>query len=129
MTAPDPAKLVECTIPVLPVTSLQESRSYYLETLGFSLDWGDREDSLICSVSRDGCHLMLAQGLAGRPPQWVWIGVEDERLFEEWERVGVTVKQKPMNWSWAYEMKFEDPDGNVLWVGTEPKKEIPLVDG
>lgn len=128
MTDPNHAKLVECTIPVLPVTNLIKSRAYYLETLGFSLDWGDRDDSLICSVSRDDSPVMLAQGLAGRPPQWVWIGVEDERLFAEWKKAGVKVKQEPMNWSWAYEMKFEDPDRNVLWVGTESRKDLPLVD-
>jgi hypothetical protein len=29
---------------------------------------------------------------------------------------------------WAYEMKFEDIDGNVLWLGSEPRKEIPFQD-
>jgi hypothetical protein len=32
-----------------------------------------------------------------------------------------------MNFSWAYEMKFADPDGNVLWLGTEPKTDVPFV--
>jgi hypothetical protein len=52
------------------------------------------------------------------------------RLFQI-EGLGVTltkVRQEPKNYSWAYEMKFEDIDGNVRWLGTEPKSDIPLED-
>jgi predicted lactoylglutathione lyase len=41
---------------------------------------------------------------------------------------GVEVLQPPKNYSWAYEMKFRDIDGNVLWLGTESKKDIPVDD-
>jgi len=27
----------------------------------------------------------------------------------------------PQNYSWAYEFRVEDPDGNVLRVGSEPR--------
>ncbi|MDF1862450.1 MAG: VOC family protein [Verrucomicrobiales bacterium] len=104
----------ENTIPVLPVSNLAGSIDFYTGTLGFGLDWGGEEGSRICSVSRDGCCIMLSQGFGASSPQWVWIGQEDESIFQEWKEAGVTVKQEPKNWTWACEMKFEDPDGNIL---------------
>ena len=116
---------LENTIPVLPVSDLTGSIDFYTRTLGFSLDWGGEDGSTICSVSRDGCSVMLSQGFGASSPQWIWIGLEDETIFQEWSEAGVTVRQEPKNWTWAYEMKFEDPDGNVLWVGTEPRRDEP----
>jgi predicted lactoylglutathione lyase len=114
---------VENTIPVLPVRNLARSLEFYIQTLGFQLDWGGGEGSIIASVSRDGCPIMLAEGFSNAHPQWVWIGMDNDTLFDEWRKAGAPVRQEPQNWDWAYEMKFEDPDGNVLWLGTEPRKE------
>jgi len=119
---------VECTIPILPVSKLQEAIAFYTVTLGFKLDWGGHDESAIASVSRDGCALMLAETGPGAPRARVWIGLEDDSLFHEFRNAGVKVRQEPHNFSWAYEMKFEDPDGNVLWLGTEPRKDLPLED-
>jgi catechol 2,3-dioxygenase-like lactoylglutathione lyase family enzyme len=121
-----PARQVECTIPVLPVRDLARSIAFYTGTLGFKVDWGGETGSLIASVSRDGCNIMLSQFLGDSGGGWVWIGLEDDSLFETYRSKGVKVRQEPQNWSWAYEMKFEDPDGNVLWLGTEPRKDLPL---
>lgn len=119
---------VECTIPILPVLDLTRSMAFYIETLGFKLDWGGEEGSRICSVSRDGCAIMLSQRDTIAEPAWVWIGCEDKSLFESWRSNGVKVRQEPKNCSWAYEMMFEDPDGNILWLGTEPRREEPFED-
>lgn len=61
-------------------------------------------------------------------PAWVWIGLEDDSLFTVFVERGVEVMQPPKNYSWAYEMKLKDPDGNVLWLGTEPKTDLRLED-
>ena len=55
--------------------------------------------------------------------------MEDSSLFDELTSKGVKVFQKPQNHPWAYEMKFEDIDGNVLWLGTEPRKDLPFFNG
>ena len=40
----------------------------------------------------------------------------------------VTIKLPPTNFSWAYEMQVEDPDGNVLRLGSDPNSdELELV--
>jgi uncharacterized glyoxalase superfamily protein PhnB len=83
---------------------------------------------MIASVSRDGCALMLSEAGPGSPRAWVWIGLEGESLFQEFRSAGVTVRQEPRNFPWAYEMKFADPDGNVLWLGTEPRQDLPFED-
>ncbi|RBP36116.1 putative lactoylglutathione lyase [Roseimicrobium gellanilyticum] len=121
-------RLVECTIPVLPVQDLKRSIAFYTEILEFRLDWGSGAKDTVCSVSRDGCAIMLQQSEVAGTPAWAWIGLEDDSLFDLYASRGVKVKQPPRNFSWAYEMKFEDPDGNVLWLGTEPKNDLPLED-
>ncbi|MBV7328330.1 VOC family protein [Chloroflexi bacterium TSY] len=118
---------VECTIPVLPVRDLVRSIQFYTETLEFKLDWGGEEGSMICSVSKDGCSIMLSQSNQ-QTGVWVWIGLEDDSLFEVYKTKGVKVLQEPQNHPWAYEMKFEDIDGNVLWLGTGPKDDLPFED-
>ena len=114
--------VVECTVPILPVADLAASVDFYTKSLGFKLDWGDVDNGCICSVSRDGCSIMLMKHSVPVSPVWVWIGLKDESLFEEFRLHGARALQEPKNFSWAYEMKFEDIDGNVLWIGTESRK-------
>lgn len=123
MNSPD--REIECTIPILPVGDLERSIQFYTEVLGLKLDW--RSDP-VCSVSRDGRAIMLRQSNAVTAPCWVWIGLESDTLFHVYREKGVKVRQEPMNRTWACEMKFEDPDGNVLWLGTEPRDDLPKQD-
>jgi len=121
----DSTRQVECTVPILPVRDLSRSIAFYTDKLGFTVDWIG-EQKLAGSVSRDRCCIMLLQRQDRNGPAWVWIGLEDDSLFEAFRAKGVKVHQEPRNEAWAYEMKFEDLDGNVLWLGTEPKKDIPI---
>ena len=118
---------VECTIPVLPVGDLARSIRFYTEKLGFKIDW---RGSVVCSVSRDDRQIMLRQKNSREKtaPVWVWIGLRSDRLFKSFRAKRVKVVQEPQNHSWAYEMMFADADGNVLWLGTERKRNLPLDD-
>lgn len=118
-------KKVENTIPVLGVKDLQASINFYKEKLAFNLDW---EGDTVCSISKDGHAIMLSQSDTRNNHSWVWIGLEDDTLFETYKNNGVKVYQEPRNCPWAYEMKFEDIDGNILWLGTEPKQNMPFTD-
>ena len=66
-----------CVVPILRVRSLKDSLRYYVEVLGFQVEWGGEEGSAMASVGRDGCSIMLCEGAQGQPGTWVWIGVED----------------------------------------------------
>ena len=125
---PDVSRHVECTIPILPVRNLWRSIAFYTETLGFQLDWGGAAGDAVCSVSRDGCSIMLMVQQSIEIPSWVWIGLADDSLFQLYRSNGVRVLQEPRNCSWAYEAKFEDIDGNILWMGTEPRTDMPFED-
>ena len=118
--------VVENTIPVLPVADIKRSLQFYTETLGWKSEWStDR----LGSVSRDASQIMLTQMIPVTSGSWAWIGLSDDSLFETYLKSGATVVQEPQNWSWGYEMKIADPDGNVLWLGTTTRTDLPVVDG
>jgi len=111
--------------PILRVRDLEASVDHYVRVLGFKVDW--RDPGVIASVSRGHCGIFLAEGDQGNPGSWAWIGVSDAgALFEEYRAAGARVRHPPTNYSWAYEMQVEDPDGNVLRLGSEPKPDQPF---
>ena len=71
--------------------------------------------------------IFLSEGEQGNPGAWVWIGVEDvESLHEDLRKQGARIRHPPANYEWAYEMQVEDLDGNVLRIGSDPKKDQPI---
>jgi catechol 2,3-dioxygenase-like lactoylglutathione lyase family enzyme len=115
----------EGVTPIFRVQDLAASLDYYVNVLGFNVDWS--YEGGIASVSRDRCGIFLCEGDQGHPGGWVWIGTGDiESLFEEYHSKGAKVRHPPTNYEWAYEMQIEDPDGNVLRIGSEPKADQPF---
>lgn len=116
----------EGVTPVLRVSDVPASVDHYVEVLGFREDWRD-ERSGFASVSRGRCQLFLAEGDQGHLGSWVWIGVGDaEALHADYRRRGAKVRHPPTNYSWAYEMQVEDLDGNVLRMGSAPRRGRPF---
>jgi catechol 2,3-dioxygenase-like lactoylglutathione lyase family enzyme len=107
------------------VQDLAASLDYYVNVLGFRVDW--QEPGIIASVSRGRCGIFLCEGDQGHPGAWVWIGVGNaEALCEEYRGKGARIRHPPTNYPWALEMQIEDPDGNVLRIGSEPKAGQPF---
>ena len=106
--------------PILCVENMQVSLRFYMDKLGFeNARWGSDN---FTSVSRDRAAIYLCQGDQGRGGAWIWIGVEDaEKLHDEYKARGVTIRLPPTNYPWALEMQVEDPDGNVIRFGSEPR--------
>lgn len=78
---------VENVIPILRVEELEVSRRYYIQKLGFALDW-DHAGKMI-SVSRDHKAIMLCEREQGQAGTWLWIGVDDaDALFAEFSAKG-----------------------------------------
>lgn len=116
--------------PVLCVNDLAASIDYYVDVLGFHLDWSDDRGSSFASVSRNDCHLFLAVGDQGHPGSWAWVGVGDvDLLHEELLAKGARVRHPPANYPWgSRELHVEDLDGNVLRLGSENTPGEPFGD-
>ena len=115
----------ECSNPILMVTHMAASVRYYVDVLGFrNAEWGS--DDFTC-VTRDRAAIYLCRGGQGQPGTWVWIGVEDvEALYAEYKASGARIRHPPANYSWACEMKVDDPDGHVLRFGSDCKADVPF---
>jgi predicted enzyme related to lactoylglutathione lyase len=110
----------ENSAPILRVEDMQASLRFYGDLLGFkNASWGSAD---FTSVNRDHAGIYLCRGGRGDGRAWIWVGVKDaEKLYEEYKARGVTIRMPPTNYSWALEMQVEDPDGNVIRFGSEPK--------
>jgi catechol 2,3-dioxygenase-like lactoylglutathione lyase family enzyme len=125
MARTDEPTLFESTSPIFNVANLQASLDYYVGVLGFKVDW--HAPGIMASVSRGACGIMLCEGDQGHPGAWVWIGVGNaDALFQEYTAKGATIRHPPTNYQWAYEMQVEDPDGNVLRMGSDQKQGEPI---
>jgi predicted enzyme related to lactoylglutathione lyase len=111
--------------PILRVEDMKTSLRFYVNTLGFeNARWGNED---FTSVSRDEAAIYLCRRDQGQAGAWIWIGVEDvEKLYEEFKASGVKIRRPPTNYPWALEMQIEDPDGNVLRLGSDPKSDRPF---
>jgi predicted enzyme related to lactoylglutathione lyase len=119
-----PRTLFEGVTPILPVRQLDASIDFYVKVLGFTVNFiGPGE---FASVSRDRCCVFLCEGDQGNLGTWVWIGVDDVEVFlEEYRAKGYEARHPPTNYPWAYEMQIEDPDGNVLRIGSSRRADRP----
>ena len=121
MANPGPVTVrFENSQPILRVEEMNASLRFYVDKLGFkNAGWGGDG---FTSVNRDSAGIYLCRGDQGRGGAWLWIGVEDaEKLHDELKARDVTIRMPLTNHSWALEFQVEDPDGNVIRFGSEPK--------
>lgn len=119
---------IENVAPVLYVKDMALTLSFYVDILGFkNADWGDDN---FTSINRDNTGLYLCRGGQGLPGTWVWIGFDGDifSLHENLKEKGVIIKLPPTNFSWAYEMQIEDPNGHVLRFGIDPDNSEAFAD-
>ena len=115
----------ENSAPILRVTDMQVSLSYYVDVLGFrNADWGTE---YFTAVRRDAAGIYLCRNDQGCRGTWAWIGVEDAQLlYDEYRARGANLRHPPRNYPWALEIQVEDPDGHVLRFGSEPLRDRPF---
>jgi catechol 2,3-dioxygenase-like lactoylglutathione lyase family enzyme len=111
--------------PILRVGELEASIAYYVDKLGFHLQW--RADPLAC-VARDRTAVMLSEGDQGHSGTWLWISTTDaDALYAELEARGAIVRFPPTNYPWgSRECQISDPDGHVLRFGADLKPGEPM---
>lgn len=139
---PPPHVDLGSAVPILRVENLDASVAYYIERLGFELQW--RWEPL-ASVGRGRTSIMLSEGDQGQPGTWVWIAAGDvDELYAELIQRGARVRHPPTNYPWgSRECQVTDPDGHVLrfgagsragdpigeWLDGEGRRWVPQPDG
>ena len=119
---------IENIAPILYVKDMSRSLAFYVDILGFkNAEWGNDN---FTSVGQDNSGLYLCKGGQGKPGTWIWIGFDGDifSLHQQFISKGVTIKLPPTNFSWAYEMQVEDPDGYILRFGTDPNDKETFAD-
>ncbi len=111
--------------PQLRMTGWDRTRAFYVDGLGFQIDWEHRFAPgmpVFASVSRDGLSLYLTEHrddcqVGGA----VYLLVRDvDALYGEWRARGIRAVEPPGDTEWgAREMTIVDPDGNKLRFSTE----------
>ncbi len=111
-------------IPILRVEDIEASLAYYVESLGFKLNW---RTPYFLSITRDACSLMLSQGEQGHPGVWMWAAVKNsDELYEELRARGARIRQKPTNFPWgSREIQVTDLDRHVIRFASEATEDEP----
>ena len=114
--------------PVLHVSSVEDSLPFYVERLGFTVEWRYEEEGRahVAEVDRGSCALILSDqwpSKVGKGLMFISLDVEQEESHEaevaavdalraELEARGVRVRDG----HWGYRLLVvEDPDGNQLF--------------
>ena len=112
---------MERAYPILRIDDYEEAKSYYIEFLGFKIDfeWRHAEDfPVYMGVSRGGLALHLSEHLgepAGRPGA-VQLQVENVfDIYEELKSKKSDMTEEPIDQAWgSTELKLMDPFENQL---------------
>lgn len=115
----------EGATPILRVASIEASLAYYVDALGFTVQWQHGDFG---AVARGDASLMLCEGDQGHPGTWVWIGVSDaDALHDELRARGAVIRHPPTNYPWgSRELHVTDPDGHVLRLGSDLRPDEPM---
>src|SRR3954452_18384992 len=96
MTLPAP-------VPEIPAANVDKAAAYYVNTLGFTFDWGDDEGG-IAGISREKCRLFLTNGpfretYGNKGPILYWLNLnskaEVDELFAEWKAAQARIVSEP----------------------------------
>lgn len=124
MNSPTPKAIM----PILAVPSVDETRHFYTDTLGFDHVRGmvGKDGQLdFCTVIKDGARMMFVRAPQGgnmpagaKQPAGIYLEVSDvERYFERlWEKKDVKITDGLATQWWGDRtFKVLDPNGYELW--------------
>ena len=114
-------------VPTLRITNYARSKAFYVDALGFQIDWEHRFEPkfpVFMQVSRDGLALFLTEHAGDCPVGGlVHFYVPDvDAWYAEFQSKGVPVKEPPNeSLQGLRDMTVVDPDGNKLRICTRLK--------
>jgi uncharacterized glyoxalase superfamily protein PhnB len=112
-------------VPEIPVSNVEKAGEYYVNALGFHLDWHNAQDG-IGGISQGECRMFLTNA-AFRQHQgngktvMVWLNLnskqEVDELYQRWRKAGAKILAEPEDKPWNLrEFRVADLDGNQLRV-------------
>ncbi|GAC1471820.1 MAG: glyoxalase superfamily protein [Isosphaeraceae bacterium] len=114
-------------VPALRITNYARSKAYYVEGLGFHVDWEHRFEPkfpVFLQVSRDGMLFYLSEHKGDcQVGGLLHLHVDDvDAWYEELRGRGVVVKEAPSeSLEGLRDMTVVDPDGNQIRIATRLK--------
>jgi predicted lactoylglutathione lyase len=112
-------------IPEIPVSNVEKAAEYYVNALGFRLDWYSDHDG-IGGISQGDCRMFLTnaafrQGEGNGEKVMVWLNLDSKRevdeLYHRWREAGAKILAEPEDKPWHLrEFRVADLDGNQFRV-------------
>jgi catechol 2,3-dioxygenase-like lactoylglutathione lyase family enzyme len=115
---------VQAVIPTLRIADSERSKRFYVDGMGFRVDWEWRHEPgfpVFLQVSRSGMRLYLSEHEGDCPPgALVHLYVKDVDAWQaELLTRGILAEHQPVDRPWGNrEMLVRDPDGNKLCICT-----------
>lgn len=113
-------------VPEIPAANVDAAIAYYVNTLGFTHDWGGEEGGGIAGISRGDCRLFITNpafhktfGNGGTILFWLNLNskAEVDQLFAEWKAADARILAEPEDKPWKLrEFIAADLDGNLIRV-------------
>jgi len=115
------------------VANVDQAAAYYVNALGFALDWGDDEGG-IAGISRGDCRLFLTnrrfrESYGNVGPVLFWLNLnskaEVDQLFAEWKAAHAKIVSEPEDKPWKLrEFIAADHDGNLIRVFYDFRRDL-----
>ncbi len=112
-------------VPEIPAANVGEAAAYYVNRLGFTLDWGDDQGG-IAGISRGNCRLFITnrafrQSYGNFGPILFWLNLDSkakvDELFAQWKAAQAKIVSEPEDKPWNLrEFLATDLDGNLIRV-------------
>ncbi|HEU5414211.1 MAG TPA: VOC family protein [Candidatus Angelobacter sp.] len=109
----------------IPVSNVEKAAEYYVNALGFHLDWRSEHDS-IAGISQGECRMFLTnpafhQHYGNGAAVMVWLNLDSkqevDKLYHRWRAAGAKVLAEPEDKPWNLrEFRVTDLDGNQFRV-------------
>ncbi|MEK6235407.1 MAG: glyoxalase superfamily protein, partial [Planctomycetales bacterium] len=114
-------------VPNLPVRDAPSAIQWYMEVLGFTMDFDDAvlgfNHTMYACLSRDEFTICINEHDDSEEPHDLWCNVDGiHDLYEEFVGKEVEDLGKPQKMPWgSFEMKIKDPNGHVICFTQDEK--------